>query len=859
MKNYKTPEESNKKISNPFISAKVKNLLKFIIFFITIGVIFSFKNIPEKNEWIRINQLGYTPQGIKVAVWVSKGEELPEKFQLIDWKDSTVVFEFSTGKNFGSYGPFTKTLRLNFSSYKHPGTYYLKCGTSVSPGFKIADDIYKGTADFSLRYMRQQRSGFNPFLKDSCHTHDGYTMYGPMPDTTLINVWGGWHDATDYLQYVTTSANATYHLLAAYRDFPDVFSDSHLANGLEGPNDTADVLDETKWGLDWLLKMHPRKDWMFNQLADDRDHHGFRLPTNDSVDYGLGDGNGRPVYFATGEPQGLGNYKNHSTGVASTAGKFASAFALAADLYKNKDPQLYRLFKEKSLSSYQMGLNKPGVCQTAPNREPYYYEEDNWVDDMELAAANLYKLTGNKKYLNQALEYSAEEKVTPWMGKDTAKHYQWYPFHNFGHYELARETGKINKATLIAYYKEGIERVWKKAKRNAFYRGVPFIWCSNNLNTSFAIQCYLYRKLSCDNEFAELEQACCDWLFGCNPWGTSMVYGLPATGDTPTDPHSSFSYLYHYPLDGGLVDGPVYGSIYKSLRGLKLLHEDNYAPFQSDYVVYHDDAGDYSTNEPTMDGTASLIYLMAAKEEEAKKTMYHTINEVFSYGGIIRGDTTTKKIALAFTGDEFADGGDYIAQSLKQANIQASFFFTGNFYRNPKFKSLIKKLKDDGNYLGSHSDKHLLYCDWVKRDSLLVTRQQFENDLKNAYGELEKWGIQKKDAHYFLPPFEWYNDSISEWTKQMGLQLINFTPGTRSNADYTYPQMGARYLNSDSILQSINKYETISHRGLNGFILLLHIGTDPRRSDKLYKYLPHLIQQLKNKGYQFQKINNLLK
>ena len=44
-----------------------------------------------------------------------------------------------------------------------------------------------------------------------------------MPDSTLINVWGGWHDATDYLQYVTTSANATYHLLAAYRDFPDVF------------------------------------------------------------------------------------------------------------------------------------------------------------------------------------------------------------------------------------------------------------------------------------------------------------------------------------------------------------------------------------------------------------------------------------------------------------------------------------------------------------------------------------------------------------------------------------------------------------------------------------------------------------
>ena len=123
-------------------------------------------------------------------------------------------------------------------------------------------------------------------------------MYGPMPDSTIINVWGGWHDATDYLQYVTTSANATYHLLAAYRDFPDVFSDKYLANGLDGRNGKADISDEARWGLDWLLKMYPQKDQMFNQLADDRDHKGFRLPNSDSVDYGLGAGKGRPVYFA---------------------------------------------------------------------------------------------------------------------------------------------------------------------------------------------------------------------------------------------------------------------------------------------------------------------------------------------------------------------------------------------------------------------------------------------------------------------------------------------------------------------------------------------------------------------------------
>ncbi|HUZ62058.1 MAG TPA: glycoside hydrolase family 9 protein [Hanamia sp.] len=854
-----------KKIDRNQFLLKV-NVIKFSLLLISVGFIFSFtlkpfiyhKNLEKPEEWVRINQLGYTPGGIKVAVWVAKENVVPNEFQLIDSSNGKVVFSAATGKPFGIYGPFLQSLRLNFTEYKTPGTYYLKCGAAVSPVFRIAEDVYAGSADFGLRYMRQQRSGFNPFLKDSCHTHDGYTMYGPMPDTTLINVWGGWHDATDYLQYVTTSATATYQLLAAYRDFPNVFTDKHLANGLDGSNGKADVLDEATWGLDWLLKMHPRKDWLFNQIADDRDHAGFRLPDKDSVNYGLGPGLGRPVYFATGKPQGLGKYKNHSTGVASTAGKFASAFALGAELYEKTDPELARLFLQKSLSAYQLGLEKPGVCQTAPNREPYYYEEDNWVDDMELGAAALYQLTDKKKYFKQALNFSSDEKVTPWLGKDTANHYQWYPFVNFGHYELAKEADPKTKAELISYYKEGIEKVWNKAKQNAFFRGIPFIWCSDNYTACFAIQCYLYRQLSDDQQFAEMEQSCFDWLFGCNPWGKSFVYGLPANGDTPKNPHSSFAYLYHYPLDGGMVDGPVRGSIFHSLYGLKLFHADTYAPFQSALAVYHDDAGDYSTNEPTMDGTASLIYLLAAKENESGK-VFRNPNEIVSHGGIIRGDTTLKKIALVSTGDGFADGGNLFAKVLKEQHIHGSFFLTGNFYRNKKFRDIIKKLKKDGNYLGSHSDKHLLYCDWVKRDSLLVTHKEFTEDLLNGYKELKKWGIEKDQAHYFLPPYEWYNDSIAVWTKEMGLQLVDFTPGTRSNADYTYPEMGKKYLSADTLMNSILQYEIKSTNGLNGFILLVHLGTDPRRTDKLYNHLPELIKELKARGYQFVRIDELLK
>lgn len=231
---------------------------------------------------------------------------------------------------------------------------------------------------------------------------------------------------------------------------------------------------------------------------------------------------------------------------------------------------------------------------------------------------------------------------------------------------------------------------------------------------------------------------------------------------------------------------------------------------------------------------------------------------IISHGGIIRGDTTQKNISLVFTADEFGDGAAFITKILKNRKIKGSFFFTGNFYRNPEFKSVIQKLKKDGHYLGSHSDKHLLYCAWENRDSLLVSHEEFKKDLQDSYHEMEKFGIRKEDAHFYLPPYEWYNDSISAWTKEMDLQLINFTPGTRSNADYTYPEMGNKYLSSDTIMQSILRFEKIKPNGLNGFILLIHFGTDPRRTDKLYYQLPALIKELKNRGYEFLKINELL-
>ncbi|NLC49333.1 MAG: polysaccharide deacetylase family protein, partial [Bacteroidales bacterium] len=161
-----------------------------------------------------------------------------------------------------------------------------------------------------------------------------------------------------------------------------------------------------------------------------------------------------------------------------------------------------------------------------------------------------------------------------------------------------------------------------------------------------------------------------------------------------------------------------------------------------------------------------------------------------------------------------------------------------------------------GHYMGPHSDKHLLYADWTKRDSTLVTKDEFVADVENNYIAMNKVGLNIEMPKYYMPPYEWYNQEVSNWAKELDVQIVNFTPGTTSNADYTTPAM-SNYRSSEQIYNAILSFE--EKEGLNGVIMLIHIGTHPDRTDKLYNKLDNLIKELKSRGYDFVRIDELLK
>jgi peptidoglycan/xylan/chitin deacetylase (PgdA/CDA1 family) len=231
--------------------------------------------------------------------------------------------------------------------------------------------------------------------------------------------------------------------------------------------------------------------------------------------------------------------------------------------------------------------------------------------------------------------------------------------------------------------------------------------------------------------------------------------------------------------------------------------------------------------------------------------------QTLDHGGIIRGDTSKKQLALIFTGGDFGEGAGHVLDVLKNQQIKAGLFITGDFLRKPDLVPNVKRAIAEGHYVGPHSDHHPLYCPWEDREKTLVTEDAFRIDLLQNIDDLRALGALADATKpvYFIPPYEWFNNDQSAWAKKMNVTLFNFTPGSGSNRDWA-PEGHKSFVPSQQIVDDILKYEQKDPHGLNGFILLLHVGSE--RKDKTFLLLEPLVVELKKRGYGFVRIDEML-
>jgi endoglucanase len=227
----------------------------------------------------------------------------------------------------------------------------------------------------------------------------------------------------------------------------------------------------------------------------------------------------------------------------------------------------------------------------------------------------------------------------------------------------------------------------------------------------------------------------------------------------------------------------------------------------------------------------------------------------YDHGGIVRGDTSQKRIALIFTGGDFGEGTGEILDTLERLDIKAGFFVTGAYVRKPEHQPLLRRIVAEGHYLGPHSDSHPLYCPWENREQTLVSPEFFREDLERNIADLRRFGALQSGTICFIPPYEWFNEDQVRWAREMGIVLFNFTPGSGSNRDWA-PESERSFVPSATIISDILKYEERDPHGLNGFLLLLHLGSG--RQDRMFPHMGPLFGELHRRGYTFVRIDEML-
>jgi endoglucanase len=369
-------------------------------------------------------------------------------------------------------------MRSNFLLLFGRGEYRLKIGDSESFPFLVGSSIFNHVADSLLLFFKVQRCGpTDPYLHKVCHLYDVERIIGEEPGISA-DLTGGWHDAGDYIKFLSTTALATYLMIFAYEFDPIKYGFDRNGDGVP------DILEEAKVGLDWLLRCNYSKDKLITQVQDLRDHEaGWRLPEDDSLRYN------RPGFLGIGKNQ-IGIY----TAVMSLA---------------------YRVWKEKFLDEEFAGrcltsaVNIFSLRHNAPDIDKSYtgfYQDDNFLGKLALGAVELYLSTGEKKYLNEASEYAHEADADYW--------WSWGNVNSLAHYKLA----KIDP-DFIKYLEKNLNFFNEKKDSSIFKEATGYTWGSTNTFLGAALQAILYKDLTASSKYDSLAVYQRDFVLGRKPLG----------------------------------------------------------------------------------------------------------------------------------------------------------------------------------------------------------------------------------------------------------------------------------------------------------------------------------------------------
>lgn len=539
-----------------------------------------------QEHYVRYNQAGYKIGNPK-SIIINATENLTGNYwELL--KGDSVVVKGEIGKSLTGRGDHTNlpfNYKIDFSSVNKEAIYSFNFAGKKHP-IKVSNNPYNPYVKDVLRYLRQQRSGsFDGLDKDPGHFNDSVALvydqigdemkWEPNKTGLKANAVGGWYDAGDYLKFTLTTAYTTYNLLRAYEENPSLFDyQLYSKSGLN------DLMDEAKFGLDYLTRCLVNDSTFIFQIGDSRDHNlGNRLPADDTNKH-------RYAYCS----------------MSRTHMAFSSAaLAVGARIFKDTDSTLAAEYLALSEKLFILSEKHKGVYWYQKEHEIFYADKTPY-DNLLLASAELANTTENKDYERKVQYYSSMAGRGYWAS--------WSEFNMIAH---ARAGKYYSRSTnyLIADI-EGFETI-ALTPQNIWKMPHEYTWGS--LYSFFNVACasLLHDSLIQTNEFGYLAQEVVDYTFGKNNWGVSFLASEKLNNSVRNIYSQAYILQPNLFPTGGIAEGP--GDTKSHLEMVKWFQLSEKArgseKFNTNKVVFYDDPTDFQTMETTIAGLSDGIFLLS--------------------------------------------------------------------------------------------------------------------------------------------------------------------------------------------------------------------------------------------------------
>lgn len=557
-------------------------------FFFILSISLTLQVTLQAEIYPRYNHAGYTVHGNKSCILLSD-ENLKSQTWTIQNHLAETILQGTLDKSLSgisAHTPMPYNYEIDFSSIHTIGKYKITIGNSKEFYIEIKNHPTDFLVPDMVRFIKKQRSGVPVAPSQEIgHTGDvkcrvyvkqstSNTSWTATPTERYVDMMGGWYDAGDYLKFTQTIAYTTYYLLRSYEAYP---------NSATSTMEKKELMEEALWGLQYLLKTMPDDSTFIIQVGNADDHkQGMRMPYQDKLN-GL-----RPAYSDFSPTQ---------------MGLTAASLALAASIFEST-PSLQvnaKPYRDKAIQIYKKAITENKVPAWFEKGWEKLYNDQSGFDNLELAAVEIYQLTQEEFYLDQAKALAVKAGAAYW--------YSWGNVNLTAHLRLYLHAPEVVQGfiTTDLNYFQNIAQ----ASGNIWRLPHTYTWATLYSFIGVASSSIQWRKLKAENTpYDRMGTDVLNYTLGQNNWGVAMI----VSDKIPGSIQNIYSQMYKlYPSElspiGAVAEGPGDKKTHNELmKYFNIPANNSFEKFNTDEVVFYDYNTDFQCMETTIGGMADAIY-----------------------------------------------------------------------------------------------------------------------------------------------------------------------------------------------------------------------------------------------------------